>query len=186
LIQSVNYATHHSLRFPRVERVRYDKSYMDIQTNEGLWEHIQQHKGAILGAPLSRLSLSISQLTTSLPPRRPAPRGAPARVCVCMCACVHVHARERPVSFLSIVCGMFMLPLHACPIPALSYLPASLSVPSASTLMSCPSSLSPLAPRYRPCLAIGLFVPFALSRWLSAKRGSGSSHASVWQLGFLL
>eukprot|EP00884_Botryococcus_braunii_P020215 jgi/Botrbrau1/6878/Bobra.152_2s0034.1 len=48
LIQSINYATHHSLRFPRVERVRYDKSYMDIQTNEGLWEYIQQNKGAIL------------------------------------------------------------------------------------------------------------------------------------------
>lgn len=62
MIQSNNYATHHSLRFPRVQRVRYDKSYMDVQTNEGLWEYIQQSKGAIFGVQLPFLMCKFCQL----------------------------------------------------------------------------------------------------------------------------
>ncbi len=63
LIRSTNYATQHSLRFPRVQRVRYDKSYADIQTDEGLWEQIEHAKGGI---------------------------GALLFVCVCVCVCVYV------------------------------------------------------------------------------------------------
>lgn len=48
-IISRDFATRHSLRFPRVERVRYDKSPFDVQTDGQLWELVEQNKGVLVG-----------------------------------------------------------------------------------------------------------------------------------------
>ena len=48
-IISKDFATRHSLRFPRVERIRYDKSPFDVQTDQELWDLVNQNKGVITG-----------------------------------------------------------------------------------------------------------------------------------------
>lgn len=59
-IVSKTFASRHSLRFPRVQRVRWDKSPLDIQTDRDLWQIVESNKGAIVGEPhlitLSHLS----------------------------------------------------------------------------------------------------------------------------------
>lgn len=47
-IISRDFATRHSLRFPRVDRIRYDKSPFDVQTDQELWDVIDQ-KGGVAG-----------------------------------------------------------------------------------------------------------------------------------------
>lgn len=49
-IRSRNFASRHSLRFPRVHRVRWDKAPTDIQTDAQLWAVVEANKGAIVGA----------------------------------------------------------------------------------------------------------------------------------------
>lgn len=49
-ILSRDFATRHSLRFPRVERIRYDKSPFDVQTDQQLWDLVNQNKGANIGS----------------------------------------------------------------------------------------------------------------------------------------
>lgn len=48
-IISRDFATRHSLRFPRVERIRYDKSPFDVQTDQELWDLVNQNKGVVGG-----------------------------------------------------------------------------------------------------------------------------------------
>ena len=48
-ILSRDFATRHSLRFPRVERIRYDKSPFDVQTDQQLWDLVNQNKGGMIG-----------------------------------------------------------------------------------------------------------------------------------------
>lgn len=48
-IMSRTFASRHSLRFPRCTRVRWDKSPMDVQTDQDLWEIVESNKGAIVG-----------------------------------------------------------------------------------------------------------------------------------------
>lgn len=48
-IVSRTFASRHSLRFPRVQRVRWDKSPMDIQTDQELWDTVESNQGAIVG-----------------------------------------------------------------------------------------------------------------------------------------
>jgi len=48
-IISKDFATRHSLRFPRVERIRYDKSPFDVQTDQELWDLVNQNKGVVTG-----------------------------------------------------------------------------------------------------------------------------------------
>jgi len=48
-IISKDFATRHSLRFPRVERIRYDKSPFDVQTDQELWDLVNQDKGVVTG-----------------------------------------------------------------------------------------------------------------------------------------
>lgn len=48
-ILSRDFATRHSLRFPRVERIRYDKSPFDVQTDKQLWDLVNQNKGGMIG-----------------------------------------------------------------------------------------------------------------------------------------
>ena len=48
-IISRDFATRHSLRFPRVERIRYDKSPLDVQTDQELWDLVNQNKGTVTG-----------------------------------------------------------------------------------------------------------------------------------------
>lgn len=55
-IMSKTFASRHSLRFPRCVRVRWDKSPMDIQTDQDLWEIVENNKGAIVGTSLAGLS----------------------------------------------------------------------------------------------------------------------------------
>ncbi len=57
-IISKTFASRHSLRFPRCIRVRWDKSPMDVQTDQDLWEIIESNKGAIVGASLANQSNS--------------------------------------------------------------------------------------------------------------------------------
>ena len=56
-IRSRNFASRHSLRFPRVHRVRWDKAPTDIQTDAQLWAVVEANKGAIVGAPHLPLAL---------------------------------------------------------------------------------------------------------------------------------
>ena len=49
-IRSRNFASRHSLRFPRVQRVRWDKAPTDIQTDAELWHIVESNKGSIVGA----------------------------------------------------------------------------------------------------------------------------------------
>ena len=49
-IMSKTFASRHSLRFPRCTRVRWDKSPLDVQTDQDLWEIVESNKGAIVGA----------------------------------------------------------------------------------------------------------------------------------------
>ena len=51
-IISRDFATRHSLRFPRVERIRYDKSPFDVQTDQQLWDLVNQNKGVVTGEQL--------------------------------------------------------------------------------------------------------------------------------------
>ncbi len=51
-IVSKTFASRHSLRFPRVQRVRWDKSPMDIQTDQELWDIVESNQGAIVGEQL--------------------------------------------------------------------------------------------------------------------------------------
>lgn len=51
-IISRDFATRHSLRFPRVERIRYDKSPFDVQTDQQLWDLVNQNKGVVTGEAL--------------------------------------------------------------------------------------------------------------------------------------
>lgn len=53
-IVSKTFASRHSLRFPRVHRVRWDKSPMDIQTDQELWDLVESNQGAIVGEQLPR------------------------------------------------------------------------------------------------------------------------------------
>lgn len=46
---SKNFASRHSLRFPRVQRVRWDKGPLDIQTDQELWDIVESNRGAIVG-----------------------------------------------------------------------------------------------------------------------------------------
>lgn len=50
-IVSKQFASRHSLRFPRVQRVRWDKSPLDIQTDQELWDTVESNQGAIVGEP---------------------------------------------------------------------------------------------------------------------------------------
>ena len=58
-IISRDFATRHSLRFPRVERIRYDKSPFDVQTDQELWDLVNQNKGVVGGELLQVLELGI-------------------------------------------------------------------------------------------------------------------------------
>ena len=53
---SKTFASRHSLRFPRCKRVRWDKSPMDIQTDQELWDIVESNKGAIVGVSLAGCS----------------------------------------------------------------------------------------------------------------------------------
>jgi hypothetical protein len=55
-IRSRNFASRHSLRFPRVQRIRWDKAPTQIQTDAELWHIIESNKGAIVGAHCSKTS----------------------------------------------------------------------------------------------------------------------------------
>ena len=48
-IMSRTFASRHSLRFPRCMRVRWDKSPMQVQTDQDLWDIVEANKGAIMG-----------------------------------------------------------------------------------------------------------------------------------------
>ncbi len=49
-IVSKQFASRHSLRFPRVQRVRWDKGPLDVQTDQELWDIVESNQGAIVGA----------------------------------------------------------------------------------------------------------------------------------------
>ncbi len=51
MIQSVLYASKLSLRFPRVEAVRWDKSPVDIQTVAEVWDLVNRQKDGIGACP---------------------------------------------------------------------------------------------------------------------------------------
>ena len=51
LITSKVFAAQYSLRFPRIKRVRWDKSAADVQTQEDLWNFLEANRHGT-GAPL--------------------------------------------------------------------------------------------------------------------------------------
>ena len=57
-----NFASRHSLRFPRVHRVRWDKAPTDIQTDAELWHIVESNKGAIIGAPCCPVPAQLPEL----------------------------------------------------------------------------------------------------------------------------
>jgi hypothetical protein len=59
-IVSKTFASRHSLRFPRVQRVRWDKGPMDIQTDQELWQIVESNQGAIVGMPMHSSLLKLS------------------------------------------------------------------------------------------------------------------------------
>ena len=61
-IISKDFATRHSLRFPRVERIRYDKSPFDVQTDQELWDLVNQNKGVVTGMQQATLGLCLPML----------------------------------------------------------------------------------------------------------------------------
>ncbi len=54
-IMSQTFASRHSLRFPRCKRVRWDKSPLDVQTDQDLWDIVESNKGAIKGGRVHTL-----------------------------------------------------------------------------------------------------------------------------------
>ena len=67
-IISRDFATRHSLRFPRVERIRYDKSPFDVQTDQELWDLVNQNKGTVSGERTS-LRAAILAVCDAVPER---------------------------------------------------------------------------------------------------------------------
>lgn len=63
-IMSRTFASRHSLRFPRCTRVRWDKSPLDIQTDQDLWDIVESNKGAIKGERLNAHSVAKGTLST--------------------------------------------------------------------------------------------------------------------------
>ena len=49
LITSAAYSTGYSLRFPRVTRIRYDKSCHDVMTVDELKRIVEENKGMVTG-----------------------------------------------------------------------------------------------------------------------------------------
>lgn len=48
-IISRTFATQHSLRFPRVTRIRWDKSPLDVQTDDELWGIVNEQRSGVPG-----------------------------------------------------------------------------------------------------------------------------------------
>jgi hypothetical protein len=61
-IRSKSFASAHSLRFPRVKRVRWDKGPTDIETDESLQARIDANLGSVLsvGASMELAQVSLS------------------------------------------------------------------------------------------------------------------------------
>ena len=52
LITSKVFAAQYSLRFPRIKRVRWDKSAADVQTQEDLWTFLEANRHGTGAPPL--------------------------------------------------------------------------------------------------------------------------------------
>ncbi|DBA75732.1 TPA: hypothetical protein ACH3X1_010149 [Trebouxia sp. C0004] len=74
-IISKDFATHHSLRFPRVERIRYDKSPFDVQTDQELWDLVNQNKGVVTGGESLGLAGSQPQPRFKKKAKQASPQG---------------------------------------------------------------------------------------------------------------
>ncbi|DBA86388.1 TPA: hypothetical protein ACH3X2_005613 [Trebouxia sp. C0005] len=74
-IISKDFATRHSLRFPRVERIRYDKSPFDVQTDQELWDLVNQNKGAVTGGESLGLAGSQPQPRFKKKAKQASPQG---------------------------------------------------------------------------------------------------------------
>ena len=61
---SRTFASRHSLRFPRCTRVRWDKSPLDVQTDQDLWDIVESNKGAIKGERLKPHAVATGALST--------------------------------------------------------------------------------------------------------------------------